>query len=196
MDKTLEYYNNAAKEYVKDTMDANVLLDLNSFFLKNLPAKAAILDIGCGSGRDSKLFIEKGYTVTAIDGSTEICKLASDYIGQDVICMKFDEIDYENRFDGVWACASILHVPSKDLRQIFRKISRALKDNGYFFACFKYGEFEGERNGRYFTDLTENKLKEVIADIENLQIVETSITVDVRTGRENEKWLNAIMRKN
>ena len=133
MDKTLEYYNNAAKEYVKDTMDANVLLDLNSFFLKNLPAKAAILDIGCGSGRDSKLFIEKGYTVTAIDGSTEICKLASDYIGQDVICMKFDEIDYENRFDGVWACASILHVPSKDLRQIsaFQSIPSVLDNYSY-----------------------------------------------------------------
>ncbi|HVI41619.1 MAG TPA: class I SAM-dependent methyltransferase [Anaerovoracaceae bacterium] len=194
MDKTLEYYNNAAKEYVNETVDANVS-ELNNLFLKYLPDKANILDLGCGSGRDSKVFIDRGHNVTAIDGSFEFCKLASEYLGQAVICMKFDELDYVGKFDGVWACASILHVPVKDLEIIFKKISRALKDGGYFFTCFKYGEFEGERNGRYFTDLTENRLKSLVANVKELKIIETTITGDVRAGRENEKWLNIIMEK-
>jgi SAM-dependent methyltransferase len=194
MDRTLEYYNNAAKEYVNDTVDANVS-ELNSFFLKYLPEKANILDLGCGSGRDSKIFIEKGHTVSAVDGSIAFCKLASEYLGQAVRCMKFDELDYVEQFDGVWACASILHVPLKDLEMIFEKISRALKNGGYFFTCFKYGEFEGERNGRYFTDMTEDRFNNLIINVKELNIVETTITRDVRKGRENEKWLNVIMQK-
>lgn len=194
MDKTLEYYNNAAKEYIKGTIDTS-MSDLNGFFLKYLPNKAHILDLGCGSGRDSKVFKDRGHTVTAIDGSIELCKLASNFIGQDVICKKFDELDYENEFDGVWACASILHTPSKDLVSIFRKISRTLKMNGHIFACFKYGDFEGERNGRYFTDLTEIKLENLIREIKELKIIEMSITEDVRAGRENERWLNTIIKK-
>ena len=194
MDKTLEYYNSIAKEYIKSTIDANVS-DLYIRFLKYLPSEANILDLGCGSGRDSKFFIEKGYSVTAIDGSKEICKLTKKTIGQDVICMKFNEIDYVNEFDGVWACASILHVSTKDLASILSKISKALKVNGYLFACFKYGEFEGERNGRYFTYLTKDRLANLLTNIEELQIIETFITQDVRAGRENEKWLNVIIRK-
>jgi len=194
MDKTLEYYNTTAKEYVNDTVDANVS-ELNAFFLRYLPDKANILDLGCGSGRDSKVFIEKGHFVTAIDGSIEFCKLAAAFIGQDVICMRFDELDYEKQFDGVWACASLLHVPSKELKTIFKKIARALKVEGYFFACFKYGEFEGDRNGRYFTDRTEDSLNDIIDEIDELEIIETFLTEDVRRGRENEQWLNAILRR-
>ena len=106
---------------------------------------------------------------------------ASDYIGQEVFCMRFDEIDYESKFDGVWACASILHVPLEDLADILRKIAKALKPEGYFFTCFKYGEFEGLRNGRYFTDLTENKLKVLLQEVCELELIETSITKGRKT---------------
>lgn len=194
MNKTLDYYNKYATNYVNETINADMSNLINQF-IKYLPNKSHILDLGCGSGRDSKVFIEKGYTVTAIDGSIEICELASKYINQEVICKRFNEIDFKDQFDGVWACASLLHVSLKDLVSILKKISRALKVNGYLFTCFKYGHFEGERNQRYYTDLTEVRLKEIINQIKDLKIIELFTSEDVRNSKKNDKWLNVIIKK-
>ena len=133
--------------------------------------------------------------MTAIDGSSKLCKIASAYIGQEVICKQFKDLHERNLYDGVWACASILHTPSADLPHIIRNISNALKVGGYFYASFKYGDFEGERNGRYFTDLTEKSLRSLLEPFDGLEIIETFITNDARVGREDEKWLNAIIKK-
>lgn len=194
MDKTIEYYNQSAQNFVADTVDANVN-ELHEVFLNYLPPNAYILDLGCGSGRDSKSFLEKGYRVLAIDGSEELCKVASQLIGQEVLCQTFENLNYTEEFDGIWACASILHVPSASLPMVIGNISRALKKGGYFYASFKYGEFEGERNGRYFTDMTEESFGKLISSFKELKIVETRVTGDVRVGRENEKWLNVVARK-
>jgi SAM-dependent methyltransferase len=153
------------------------------------------LDLGCGSGRDSKYFLDKGYSVTAVDGSAELCKLASAFIGRKVAQITFDKLDYDQMFDGVWACASLLHVPSVQLPSIFAKISRAIKPGGYLYASFKYGEFEGERNGRYFTDLTEDRLVHIISQHKELEIKEMAVSNDVREDRHDVKWINAIIRK-
>ncbi len=60
-------------------------------------------------------FGDMGYNVEAVDGSKELCELASRHAGIDVKCTDFSSIDYENRYDGIWACASLLHVESKEL---------------------------------------------------------------------------------
>jgi hypothetical protein len=78
---------------------------------------------------------------------------------------------------------------------VLENISRALKKGGTFFASFKYGTFEGERNGRYFTDLTEESFRKLIESLGELEIIETWATGDVRVGRENEKWLNVVVGK-
>ena len=194
MDKTLDYYDRIAEEFAADTRDADVG-ELHALFLSHLPAGGRILDLGCGSGRDSRLFRDKGYEVVAVDGSRELCKIASSLIGQEVLCRTFEELDFEEEFDGVWACASILHVPSERLPGVIARISRALKRGGFFYASFKYGVFEGERNGRYFTDLDEAGFAELIAAFPEFEIVETRITSDVRPGRAEEKWLNVVVRK-
>lgn len=194
MNKTLSYYNNSAKSFIEGTVDADSS-DLRQRFLNYLPSNAHILDLGCGSGRDSKAFLEQGYTVTAMDGSAECCRLASDYIGQAVLYKTFDELDFDREFDGVWACASLLHVPYGELTEIFKKIAQALKPCGFLYASFKYGEFEGERNGRYFTDLIEERMKVLIEPIEGFKIVETFVTEDVREDRDGEKWLNVIIKR-
>ena len=75
MDKTLEYYNQAAQDYTADTINADVS-KLYPFFLTHLPLNAYIMDLGCGPGRDSKYFLEKGYRILSVDGSEEFCKLA------------------------------------------------------------------------------------------------------------------------
>ena len=189
--KTLQYYNETAQTFVQGTITAD-LSKLHRRFLKLLPIQAHILDLGCGSGRDAKAFLDAGYQVTAIDGSAGCCKLAGDYIGQPVLCQTFDELDFDAAFDGVWACASLLHVPYAELTGIFRKVARALRPGGYLYASFKYGDFEGERNGRYFTDLDEGRLAAVMQPVAGLTIVETFVTGDVRDGRGGEKWLNVI----
>lgn len=126
MDKTLEYYNRTAQDYTADTLHADVS-GLYPFFLTHLPPNATILDLGCGPGRDSKCFLEKGYRVLSIDGSEELCKIASTHTGQPVLCQTFEALDYTQEFDGVWACASLLHVPKTRLPKVLENISRALK---------------------------------------------------------------------
>jgi SAM-dependent methyltransferase len=192
--KTLQYYNETAQTFVQGTIDAD-LRKLHRRFLRLLPIQAHILDLGCGSGRDSKAFLDAGYQVTAIDGSVGCCHLAGEYIGQPVLCQTFAELDFDQAFDGVWACASLLHVPYAELTDIFRKVARALRPGGYLYASFKYGDFEGERNGRYFTDLDEERLAALIEPVVGLEIVETFVTGDVRDGRGGEKWLNVIGEK-
>ena len=129
---TLEYYNKNAKIYCEQTLEGNMQENYDKF-LQHLPSNAYILDFGCGSGRDSKYFIEKGYKVKAIDGSIEMCKLASKYINQEVICMNFEELKDINTYDGIWACSSILHVEKENLSGILIKIWYPYKND----KCFK-----------------------------------------------------------
>ena len=194
-DKTLDYYNQNAETFVANTVSVD-FKQTQDKFINRLETGNYILDFGCGSGRDTKYFIESGYDVTAIDGSEELCKSASVYTGIEVKRMLFQELDIDSKYDGIWACSSILHLPKNDLKLVLRKINTALKKKGIVYTSFKYGEFEGERNGRYFTDFTIETFKEFIQDIEDLKLDEYWITGDVRPGRGEEKWLNIILQKN
>ena len=109
--------------------------------------------------------------------------------------MLFQNLDANGKYEGIWACSSILHLPKKELLPVIRKMCIALKDNGVIYTSFKYGDFEGERNGRYFTDFTEDTFDKFIKVIPELTIEEEWITSDVRAGRGEEKWLNLILRK-
>lgn len=192
-DKTLEYYNKNADAFIKGTAFVG-FKETQDKFIKSLSGKK-ILDFGCGSGRDTKYFIEAGFDVDAIDGSEELCKSASAYTGIDVKQMLFQELDAVEQYDGIWACSSILHLSKDELKSVFEKMVRALYSNGVIYTSFKYGEFEGIRNGRFFTDFTIDSFKDYIADISSIVIEDYWITGDVRPGREEEKWLNLILRK-
>lgn len=190
---TNDFYNNNAIDFFKDTVNAD-MSENYKLFLERLPKGAAILDAGCGSGRDSLAFKKLGYQVTAIDGSEELCKLAEEYIGQEVKNVRFQDLEFENEFDGIWACATLLHVPSEELPEVIKNLAKALKKDGVLYASFKYGDFEGERNGRYFYDLTEERTQELFT-INGLKIVEMWITGDVREGRGDEKWISVLVTK-
>ena len=195
MTNTINYYNQNAENFIANTQNAD-MHPTQERFLRLLDANTSILDFGCGSGRDTKYFLEKGYQVTATDGSAELCRLASEFTGIKVKEMLFQELDAMNQYDGIWACSSILHLPKKELLPVIQKMCEALKDNGIIYTSFKYGDFEGERNGRYFTDFTEKTFREYIEKVPELTIEEAWITSDVRPGRGEEKWLNLILRKN
>ncbi|MCM1162205.1 MAG: class I SAM-dependent methyltransferase [Roseburia sp.] len=191
---TIDYYNKNAENFVEATRGVS-FMETQDKFLNFLSPKGKILDFGCGSGRDTKYFMEKGYNVDATDGSEELCKIASDYTGIKVKQMLFAELDAVEKYDGIWACSSILHLPKNELKLILQKMAAALKKDGVIYASFKHGEFEGERNGRYFTDFTMKLFADYLQSIENLRIEEGWITGDVRPGRGEEKWLNLILRK-
>ena len=194
MQKTLDYYNRNAREFIEGTAGVD-FSRIQNHFLFLLPKEALILDFGCGSGRDTKYFLEKGFRVEAADGSEELCRLASAYTGIPVKQMLFQELDETEKYDGIWACASILHLRRDELPKVLMKICRALKRGGILYVSFKYGDFEGERNGRYFTDLTEETAEKLLESAPELKIKERWVTGDVRAGRGAEKWLNMILRR-
>lgn len=194
LNKTINYYDTNAKEFVEGTLNVDFKVTQDKFINK-LPAKGYILDFGCGSGRDTKYFLAKDFNVDAIDGSIELCKIASEYTNIKVRHMYFNELSIVNKYDGIWACSSILHLSLDDLVDVFKRMSKALKDEGIIYTSFKYGDFSGERNGRYFTDMTEDSFAKLIANVDNLKVEEQWITADVRPQRGNEKWLNLILRK-
>ena len=156
-EKTLNYYNENAQAFSDGTINVEFSYIQNKFIDK-LEQGALILDFGCGSGRDTKYFYEQGYVVEAIDGSEELCKLASEYTGLVVKHMYFQELSEENKYDAIWACSSILHLPYEELVDVMKKMVTALKDKCLIYTSFKYGTFEGFRNGRYFIDMTEESL--------------------------------------
>ena len=194
MNATIDYYNKNANEYVESTIDV-VFTAVQDRFLKYLPEGAYILDFGCGSGRDTRYFLGKGFQVDALDGSEEFCRIASQNTGIEVRQCMFEDFKADRMYDGIWACSSILHLTKEKLRAVVPAMIRALKDRGIIYTSFKYGEFEGERHGRHFTDFTEASFQEFLKDIDGAKIIDSWVAGDVRPGRGDEKWLNLILKK-
>lgn len=194
MTSTLDYYNKNARDFAASTVAVD-FASVQERFLALLPDGAKILDFGCGSGRDAKYFLDRGYAVEATDGSVELCRIASEHAGIPVRNELFCELSDVNVYDGVWACSSILHMPKADLPSILGKMARALHSDGIVYTSFKYGDFEGERNGRFFSDFTEESFLHMLSDVKGLFMEDFWVTADVRPGRAEEKWLNLILRK-
>ncbi len=192
--QTLTYYKSNTSAFVEATQSV-MMSEAWDRFTARLKEGAGILDFGCGSGRDSKYFLEKGFRVEATDGCAELCREAESFTGIKVRNELFTQLCDENKYDGVWACSSILHLSRGELESVILKIHRALKVNGIFYASFKYGDFEGLRNGRYFIDFTESSFESLIKKTGAFKILESWVTSDVRPGREEEKWLNVILQK-
>lgn len=190
--KTLDFYNNNSKTYIESTLSVD-MSHLYNDFLKHIPKGGHILDLGCGSGRDSLEFIKQGYNVTAVDGSKELSIAASKLIEQEVICSKFEELQLTEKFHGIWACASLLHVNRKDILDVIKNTSSNLKDNGVFYMSFKYGEKEYiDEKGRYFNCYTEETFNELISKVEGLDIMKIYKTIDIVPGRGDIIWLNIL----
>ena len=190
MNETIKYYNQNAEEFVSGTVNADMALTRDRF-LKWLPNGASILDAGCGSGRDARVFKDKGYIVDAFDASEELCRLAHEYTGIDVKCIRFEDLEGEGFYDGIWACASLLHVKRDDLPGVLHKLHLLLRKNGVIYASFKYGQTERFTQGRYFNDMDE-QLLEALLSKEDLKILDLFVTRDVRPGRSSERWINVI----
>ena len=191
---TLDYYERNAESFFNATIDVD-MRPLYRRFLALLPPKARILDAGCGAGRDLRAFSELGHRVTAFDASPALAALAAEYAGQPVACARFDEIDWREAFEGVWACASLLHVSGTELPDALRRLACALVPGGVLYVSFKYGRGEREHQGRQFTDLDEDALRALLDQVRDLRCIEVWVTGDQRPGRESERWLNGLLRR-
>ena len=186
------YYKDNKDEFINNTINCDMSFQYD-FFEKYLDKNTkTILDIGFGSGRDS-LYFSKKYEVYSIDPIEEFCEHAKSLGLSNVYCMRVQDMDYTNMFDGIWACASLLHIPTYEMVDVLNRCYNALKDNGIMYCSFKHGEYEGERKGRYFLDLIEERFRQFVEKTK-FEILEVCITEDVRPDR-TERWLNVVMKK-
>jgi SAM-dependent methyltransferase len=192
--QTVEFYNEQAGQYVAETVDLDVS-NIRNRFLNLIPDGGHILDLGCGSGRDSRFFLDQVYSVTAVDASYEVAKLASEFIGQPIENITFQELDYLEEFEGIWACASLLHCPKTEMAAVMQRMIRALKPNGTIYMSFKYGNRERvDERGRFFNDYTEVEMSKLLTEYAELQIVEIfTESKPLRSGFQT--WLNVFARK-
>lgn len=189
----MNYYNNNAQAFADATLSVNMGA-LYEPFIKHLPPQARVLDAGCGAGRDAKAFAQMGFKVEAFDASEAMVGIAQqqgDFVVEHNTFLGFTR-DYT--FDGIWACASLLHVPAQELPATFRHLASLLADNGVFYVSFKYGEGETQREGRHFTHCNEGLLPEFLHHT-GLGIMNIWVTADKRPERAEEQWLNALLEK-
>ena len=192
---TIAYYDDHAEEFIAGTFDVD-MADLYRPFLECMPQGGRILDAGCGSGRDSLAFLRLGHEVVSIDASERMVEATRSVTGGDVRQMTLESAEFEHEFDGIWACASLLHVPRQDLGAVLIRLGQALKPNGVLYLSFKHGSRERIENGRFFSDLDELALRSLFASDPRLEIVNLWISEDVRNERRgNHTWLNALARR-
>ncbi len=189
-----EYYEKNASAFIDATLGADVS-ELYEPFERFLAPGCRILDLGCGSGRDSRYFSEKGYDIVAIDPSKAMCEQTRAVANVPVFQMKAEEMDFLDEFDGVWACASLLHVPREQQEHTLRLIGKTLKTGGVCYCSWKYGEQDRVAGGRPFTDLTEASFRTILEKIPEIEEIDVWITQDVRSDRQEQKWLNGLVRK-
>ncbi len=194
-DPTLAFYEGNSQKFFNGTVNLNMTVLYSPFLTYMLPS-AAILDAGCGSGRDTRYFAERGYKVTAFDYSPALVRLASKLTGQEVLQLSFQEMDFQAQFNGIWACSSLMHVPHKELRDVISRLSRSLKVDGVLYASFRYGAGEHVRDGRLFVDLDEAGFEALIEGHPELAILRCWKSSDLRPDRMDNKWLNVLVRKN
>lgn len=190
---TLKYYQDNAQTFFDGTVNVD-MSSLYETFTKHLAPGARVLDAGCGSGRDAKAFLRMGYQVEAFDASPAMVELAREHTGLPVQLMTFADVDWKEEFDGIWCCASLLHVPAVELPEVMRKLAGALKPGGVWYVSFKYGDGEREVDGRRFTDMDEVGLRALLGTVVGIELAEMWVTRDNRPGRD-ERWVNGVLRK-
>jgi 2-polyprenyl-3-methyl-5-hydroxy-6-metoxy-1,4-benzoquinol methylase len=191
---SIKYYDEHAKEFMESSINAN-MSELINKFTSYLPPGAYILDAGSGVGRDTKTFLGMGFEVSAFDASDEMVKISTEYTEIETRLLKFEDMDYLNTFDGIWACASLIHVDKKNSEYVYRKIYAALKPNGILFVSYKEREDDFEKDGRQFNCYNSSTFREFIERFNLFEIIEDFSTVDVRVNRVNEYWYTCILKK-
>jgi len=194
-DRTQLYYDRNAEQYFSKTV--NISMDaLYERFLRYIHPGGRILDAGSGSGRDTLAFIQNSYEVEAFDASIELAALSTQYTGISTKVMRFQDLTEVERYDGIWACASLIHVPRAELADVLSRFGLALKPGGALYVSFKYGSEErGAEGGRHFTDMDETLLTHLFDENPYFQLKEIWVSLGEKHFKGIGKWINAIAAK-
>ncbi len=191
----MAYYQENAINYFNETCSLNTIEKSRNSFLSYLDEGCHILDLGCGSGRDSLYFKQHGYEVTALDMSEELAELASTFIGQPVVVGSYHTMNYIDQFDAVWACASLLHTSKKEIGSVFENIIRSLKKKGVWYMSFKQGSGETvDMRGRFFNNYTVTSLEKLVRKFDQLTILDSWVESNELRGKQ-QKWVGMMVRK-
>lgn len=191
---SIDYYNRYAVPYYEETVDVD-MTEVIEPFMELLPENAEVLDLGCGSGRDTIVLEERGFYVTPMDGSEEMCKLAEINTDQEVLQMTYDEMEFDDVFDGIWACAALVHLTDDEMREIMKKLIQALKADGILYFSVHKGDRDGIYNGRYFRDYTRKELSDLMEEFPELELINMWTTQDARSEKSDGQWLNVLAKK-
>ena len=188
-----EYYETNAICYAEETFSVD-MSEQYARFLPLLKEKAGILDVGSGSGRDACYFQKKGYRVTALEPSKNLCREIRKVFPGKIVCSDIQSYQPEQRFDGIWACASFLHLQEEEVIRFFEKINLYLIDNGVIYLSGKNGISTGKaKDGRYFLEFTEQLVEKILTVNRQLELTELWYTEDAG-GRKGFRWLNVILK--
>lgn len=192
--QTIDFYNQNSERYDKTTFSLKLEIPWIEFTSRVKPS-GRILDVGCGSGRDMRHFIDLGYYVEGIEPSREMAKIARSRTGAIIHEIAAEQIDFNSQFDGVWACASLLHVDRSKMEETYNSIMRSLKHSGVFYFSLKSGVgIVRKEDGRLFANYSSNEIEELVAarsDAKSFVSWESSDALNTI----NTKWLNFIVVK-
>lgn len=191
---TIEFYDRHAAEYFERTVSADLSV-LYERFLQHISPGGAILDVGAGSGRDMKALRERGFQVLGIDGSEQLAARATAFSGANCLAVRFDQLKFTSRFDGVWACASLLHVPKQQLARILRRLYMSLKRDGVLFISVRRGAGESTADdGRFFAYYDTDEVRRLVSGAA-FRINDLWTSADQLANRSSLEWINVIAQK-
>ena len=187
------YYESNAEHYAAETFSAD-MSEQYQRFLPLLKKGAKILDVGSGSGRDACYFQKHGYQVTALEPSKNLCREIRKVFSGEIICSDIQNYRPKERYDGIWACASLIHLQEEEILRFFEKIDLYLNDNGVVYVSGKNGIPTGEgEDGRFFLEFTEQLVEKILTVNEQLKPEQLWYTEDV-SGRQGFRWMNVVLR--
>ncbi|WP_224973710.1 class I SAM-dependent methyltransferase [Acinetobacter oleivorans] len=196
MSTTLDYYELNAEVFAERTQSID-MEDVYARFLRYLPKHAKILDFGCGAGRDLLNFKNKGFEVEGTDFSQKMVHIAQQHSGAVIRCESFNELDEFDKYEGIWACASLLHAERHELPHILTRIFKALKHYGVCYLSFKYGTQDRDEGGRHFIDMDEQQIHELLKSLNptnRVLLLQQWISTDKGPERTGE-WINIVIQK-
>ena len=185
------YYDDRADAFIAGTL----LLDMSEHYRRfesRLSGPGRILDVGCGPGRDLKYFKSRGFNVLGLEPSATLAHFARDHAGCEVLETHIQDFDSPERFAGIWACASLLHLSTPELIQVLEKLAGMLTSEGALYCSFRYGDFEGKRDGRFFNDQTLTSFEALLPG--SLFLEKSWFSEDLRPDKQ-QIWFNAILKQ-